>query len=115
MLTSYRIILSLLAYTKRPLRLLDLREGIAMLRSATSEDLDSSKLVSLTAIRKECSRLVRFIQAEESEGDDTLELHHSAVFAFLRGDSHTGELGSEETSSYHQASSATSVCVYSVA
>lgn len=67
-----------------------------MLRSATGEDLSTSKLVSLTAIRKECSRLVRFIQAEESEGDGTLELYHSAVFAFLRGDSDVGELGSEE-------------------
>ena len=96
MLTSYRIILSLLAYTKRPLRLFELREGIAMLRSATGEDLNTSKFVSLTAIRKVCSRLVRFIQAEESEGDGTLELNHSAVFAFLRGDSDSGELSSEE-------------------
>ena len=67
-----------------------------MLRSTTGEDLSTSKLVSLIAIRKECSRLVRYIQAEESEGDSTLELNHSAVFAFLRGDSDTGEVGSEE-------------------
>ena len=55
-----------------------------MLRSTAAEDLSSSKFVSLTAIRKECSRLVRFIQAEDCDEDGTLELNHSAVFAFLR-------------------------------
>ena len=54
-----------------------------MLRSATDEDLSTSKFVSLSTIRKECSRLVRFIQEGNSE-DGTLELNHSAVFKFLR-------------------------------
>ena len=67
-----------------------------MLRSASGENLNTSKYVSLTAIRKECSRLVRFIQAEDSEGDGTLELNHSAVFAFLREDSDITEVASEE-------------------
>lgn len=74
-----------MAYTKRPLRLLELREAVAILRSASDEDLSTSKFVSLTTIRKECSRLVRFIQEENSE-DGTLELNHSAVFKFLRED-----------------------------
>ena len=67
-----------------------------MLRSASGENLNTSKYVSLTAIRKECSRLVRFIQAEDSEEDGTLELNHSAVFAFLREDSDITEVASEE-------------------
>ena len=67
-----------------------------MLRSATGEDLNTSKFVSLTGIRKECSRLVRFIQAEDSEEDGTLELNHSAVFAFLREDSDITDVASEE-------------------
>ena len=66
-----------------------------MLRSASGENINTSKYVSLTAIRKECSRLVRFIQAEDSE-DGTLELNHSAVFAFLREDSDITEVASEE-------------------
>ena len=66
-----------------------------MLRSASGENLNTSKYVSLTAIRKECSRLVRFIQAEDSE-DGTLELNHSAVFAFLREDSDMSEVAPEE-------------------
>ena len=85
---SNRIILSLLTYTKRPLRLLELREAVAILRSGADEDLSTSKYVDLTTIRKECSRLVRFIQEEGSE-DGTLELNHSAVFAFLREDAQT--------------------------
>lgn len=67
-----------------------------MLRSATGEDLNTSKFVSLTAIRKECLRLVRFIRAEDTEEDGTLELNHSAVFVFLREDSDTNELVSGE-------------------
>lgn len=67
-----------------------------MLRSGTSEDLNTSKFVTLTAIRKECSRLVRFIQTEDSEEDGTLELNHSAVFAFLRENSDINEVASEE-------------------
>ena len=67
-----------------------------MLRSASGENLNTSKYVSLTVIRKECSRLVRFIQAEDSGEDGTLELNHSAVFAFLREDSDITEVASEE-------------------
>ena len=90
-----RIILSLLTYTKRPLRLLELREAVAVLRSAANEDLSNSKFVSLTNIRKECSRLVRFIQEEDGE-DGTLELSHSAVFAFLREDVEIEDVNPEE-------------------
>lgn len=67
-----------------------------MLRSGTGEDLNTTKFVTLTAIRKECSRLVRFIQTEGSEEDGTLELNHSAVFAFLRENSDINEIASEE-------------------
>lgn len=67
-----------------------------MLRSATDEDLSTSKFVSLKAIRKECFRLVRFIPAEDSEEDGTLELNHAAVFAFLREDAETDELRRED-------------------
>ena len=67
-----------------------------MLRTAAGEDLNTSKFVSLTAIRRECSRLVRFIKAEDSEEDGTLELNHSAVFAFLREDGDTSEIALEE-------------------
>lgn len=94
-LPLWKIILSLLTYTKRPLRLLELREAVAILRSAANEDLSTSKFVSLTTIRKECSRLVRFIQEEDSE-DGTLELNHSAVFAFLREDVETEDVKPEE-------------------
>lgn len=67
-----------------------------MLRSGTGEDLNTSKFVGLTAIRKECSRLVRFIRAEDTEEDGTLELNHSAVFVFLREDSDINEVAPEE-------------------
>ena len=90
-----RIILSLLAYTKRPLRLRELREAVAILRSAADEDISTSKYVSLTKIREECSRLVRFIQEENSE-DGTLEFNHSAVFKFLREDLETEDVKPEE-------------------
>ena len=67
-----------------------------MLRSATDDDLSTSKFVTLSAIRKECSRLVRFIQTGDSDEDGTLELNHSAVFAFLRENSDTSEIASKE-------------------
>ena len=53
-------------------------------------------MVNLTSIRKECSRLVRFIQAEDSEEDGTLELNHSSVFTFLREDAETEDVNREE-------------------
>lgn len=84
-----------MTYTKRPLRLLELREAVAILRSAADEDLSTSKFVSLTTIRKECSRLVRFVQDEDNE-DGTLELNHSAVFKFLREDEETEDVKPEE-------------------
>lgn len=66
-----------------------------MLRSAADEDLSQTKFVSLLNLRKECSRLVRFIQAEDGQEDGTLELNHSAVFAFLREDTDITELEPE--------------------
>lgn len=79
-----RITLSLITFAKRPLRMGEVIDGIAMTRTELGRDLNPSKITTSDRILSSCKGLVRH---QVSHGgnplDSVLRLSHSAVRTFL--------------------------------
>jgi hypothetical protein len=84
MLTTHsRIVLSLLTFARRPLRLAEIIEAVATVRTSKGENLSDNKRVDPRKILSCCLSLVRHIKIDENCLNDILHLSHSAVRTFL--------------------------------
>ncbi|KAL5320545.1 hypothetical protein ACEPPN_011354 [Leptodophora sp. 'Broadleaf-Isolate-01'] len=82
-LPLWKIVLSLLTFSKRPLRISEIIEAVAMIRTAKGENLSDNKRVDPRKILNGCLSLVRHIKIDCNYQNDILHLSHSAVRTFL--------------------------------
>ncbi|KAH7364600.1 hypothetical protein BKA65DRAFT_141598 [Rhexocercosporidium sp. MPI-PUGE-AT-0058] len=82
-LPLWKIVLSLLTFSKRPLRIAEIIEAVAMIRTAKGENLSDNKRVDPRKILNGCLSLVRYIKIDCNYQNDILHLSHSAVRTFL--------------------------------
>ena len=87
-----RIVLSLLTFARRPLRISEIIEGVATVRTARGNALNASKLVVPRKILSCCLSLVRQIKIDGNYLNDILHLSHSAVRTFLLKNSDVAEV-----------------------
>ncbi|KAK3898989.1 hypothetical protein C8A05DRAFT_37409 [Staphylotrichum tortipilum] len=85
-LPLWRIVLSLITFAKRPLKIAEIVEGVAMIRTAEGSNLNNNKRTDAGKILASCMSLVRPITQDRNGcagPDQVLRLSHSAVRAFL--------------------------------
>jgi hypothetical protein len=78
-----RIVLSLLTFARRPLRIYEIIEAVAIIRTSKGENLSDNKRVDPRKILNGCLSLVRHIKMDCNYLNDILHLSHSAVRTFL--------------------------------
>jgi hypothetical protein len=78
----HRIVLSLVAFARRPLRTSEVIEAVAMIRTAKNQNCKKS-YVDLRRILDSCLSLVRMIRTDSNSENWILRLSHSAVRNFL--------------------------------
>lgn len=86
-----RIVLSLLTFARRPLRISEIIEAVATIRTPKGENLSDSKRVDPRKIPSCCLSLVRHIKIDGNYLNDILHLSHSAVRTFLLKNSDVAE------------------------
>ncbi|KAJ6256479.1 hypothetical protein Dda_8341 [Drechslerella dactyloides] len=83
-LPMWKIVLSLLAFSKRPLRIAEVKDGVAMIRTGALVNLDSDYLPYPRSIEEACMPFVKILAYKDKLEDDyTIMLSHSAVKQFL--------------------------------
>ncbi|KAK8128523.1 hypothetical protein PG984_009631 [Apiospora sp. TS-2023a] len=89
----WKIVLSILTFSRRPMRLCEIREAVAIIRTGDGHDFDEFDLVSSSLIVDCCMSLVRRIPAiGRKRDDDILRLSHSSVQTYL---SHKSDISKE--------------------
>jgi hypothetical protein len=83
----HRIILSLVTFAKRPLKMGEVIEAIAMTKTDDGHDFSTNRITTPDKVLSSCMSLVR-LQASPGYGEDSLQnsvlrFSHSAVRAFL--------------------------------
>ncbi|KAF6814021.1 nacht and tpr domain protein [Colletotrichum sojae] len=87
-LPLWKIVLSLLTFSKRPMRLSEIAEAIAIIRTPDGQNMNLNKLVAPAKIVDSCMSLVRRTHGGHKSGDDDLlRLSHSSVRAYLMDNS----------------------------
>ncbi|KAK8852333.1 vegetative incompatibility protein HET-E-1 [Apiospora arundinis] len=87
----WKTVLSILTFSRRPMRLCEIREAVAIIRprNGDGQDFDELELVSSSKIVACCMSLVRRIPAigRKRDDDDLLRLSHSSVWTYLMDNS----------------------------
>lgn len=96
----HRIILSLVTFAKRPLKMGEVIEAIAVTKTDDGRDFSRNKITTPDKVLSSCMSLIR-LQASPGYGDDSLQnsvvrFSHSAVRAFLIKNSDVDKSKDEE-------------------
>lgn len=77
-LTFDRVILSLLTFAKRPLRILEIQEAIETIRAKELSNITTEVIIEA------CPLLTHYIRSRDGDANGTLVLSHHSVRAFLQ-------------------------------
>lgn len=77
------MVFALVAFARRPLKVKELNEAVAMLRSQDHQSLDSRQRVFIEKLQKLFAPLIILKKDSDSQSDSTCRLVHSTVFDFL--------------------------------
>ena len=83
-LMRHRIVLSIVTFAKRPLRVSELREAIAILRGNLGDNISIGALPLKNKIIEYCSPLIECIGSSAGAEDGQIQLSHSVVRDFLK-------------------------------
>jgi hypothetical protein len=79
----WRIVLSLLVFSARPLLMSEIVEGVAISRTDFNQDLNKHNRVEKRKILQSCKQLVRVVDRKANPEDGFLRLSHTSVHQFL--------------------------------